>query len=788
MNNIKYFVLVLTIIFITTLINGVLLNKSDEKILSIQADVIYNLSLSKDVTLKLNNAYRSVYINYDNLKVSNKLLLKDIDHLVEKYPKQEKIKKLQDIVHKQNINIDLIKRANAIVSNSHSYIKQLSPKIFANSIYKNEIGIINLQKISREIVDITYDIKQADESDFIKYRDTLNKLKRIEIVHKDLLNYKSIFISHGGQILKNAQEIKNNLIIFNIYEDELNNKYLDMKNKISEQHLSIKNKIKYSQIILFTLLLIFLFLIIKFLKQEKLNKDEQNRLNELISKNIIISATNLNGVITSVSDAQSKISGYSKDELIGKSHNIIRDPDMPKSTFKILWDTIQDGKVWSGQVKNRNKDGKSYWINTVIEPILNKKGDIESYISISVDITNTIALEELNLNQEILIETQIKIANFQRDKALKALDAKSEFLANMSHEIRTPLNGILGFVNLLKDNIKEKKNKEYLTIIDNSSNHLLGIINDILDFSKIETGKLMIEKIDFELLYEITSTINLYKAKALEKNICLNLNFDDNLPKYFKGDPLRIKQVISNLLSNAIKFTPENKNIDITIDYQDELLNIAVKDKGIGIAKDKLETIFKAFCQEDETTTRKFGGTGLGLSISSKLVELMMGVLKVKSELNIGSEFYFSIPMTLGNIVEKSNKNNEITLNGYILLVEDNKTNQLFMKVILKKMGLTFDIANDGKEAIEKFKANKYDAILMDENMPNMGGIEATTHILEYENQMNLTHTPIIALTANALIGDREKFLSSGMDEYLTKPINKNKLNEVLDIFLNGEK
>ena len=788
MNNIKYLVVVLAIIFIVILTNAVLLNKSDEKLLSIQADVSYNLSLSKDVTLKLNNAYRSVYINYDNLKESSKLLLNDIDDLVQKYPKQEKIKKLQDIVNKQNINIDLIKRANAIVSNSHFYIKHLPPKIFAKSIYKKEIGAFKLRKISRELVDITYDIKQSDDSEFIKFRDTINKLKSIEIVHKDLLNYQNIFILHSKQILKNAQAIKNNLIIFNRYENELKNTYLEIKNRISKEHLYIKNKIKYTQITLFILLLIFLFLIIKFLKLEKLNKEEQNRLNKLISKNIIISSTDLNGVIISVSDAQAKISGYKKDELIGKSHNKIRDPDMPKSTFKNLWDTIQDGKVWSGQVKNRNKNGKSYWINTVIEPVVNQKGDIESYLAISVDITNTIALEELNQNQEVLIETQIKLANFQRDKALKALDVKSEFLANMSHEIRTPLNGVLGFVNLLKDNIKEEKNKEYLNIIDNSSNHLLGIINDILDFSKIESGKLIIEKIDFELLYEIKSTIDLYKAKALEKNICLNLNFDDNLPKYLNGDPLRIKQVVSNLLSNAIKFTPNNKNIDIKIAYNEELLKIVVKDNGIGIAKDKLETIFDAFCQEDGTTTRKFGGTGLGLSISSKLVELMLGVLKVKSELNIGSEFYFSIPIKLGNIVEKSNKNNEITLKGNILLVEDNKTNQLFMKVILKKMGLTFDIANDGKEAIEKFKSNKYDAILMDENMPNMGGIEATTHILEYENQMKLIHTPIIALTANALIGDREKFLSSGMDEYLTKPINKNKLNEVLDIFLNGDK
>ncbi len=214
----------------------------------------------------------------------------------------------------------------------------------------------------------------------------------------------------------------------------------------------------------------------------------------------------------------------------------------------------------------------------------------------------------------------------------------------------------------------------------------------------------------------------------------------------------------------------------------------------IGIAQDKLSHIFEAFNQEDSSTTRKYGGTGLGLSISSELVKLLGGKLKLKSKIGVGSEFYFSLPVEIGKdvkVLEEKIQKTDFT-NKKILLVEDNKTNQLFMKIILKKMGFSFDIANDGLEAVKNFKlcnstdarTNKYDIILMDENMPNMGGIEATQNILEYEKENSLKHTPIIALTANALKGDREKFLEAGMDEYLTKPVNKKRLINLIWKFL----
>ncbi|MEA3289562.1 MAG: ATP-binding protein [Campylobacterota bacterium] len=392
------------------------------------------------------------------------------------------------------------------------------------------------------------------------------------------------------------------------------------------------------------------------------------------------------------------------------------------------------------------------------------------------------------INQELEIKVHQRTSDLreEKQKAIEANRAKSEFLANMSHEIRTPLNAILGFVDILKTDIKEQRSLEYINIIDSSSKSLLQVINDILDLSKIESGKLEIEKINFDSKKEFEIIASLFDVKCTQKNINLIINIDPDLPPVINTDPLRIKQIIANLLSNAIKFTPNGNNIFIDITYDTSMLTVSVKDQGVGISNDKLDYIFEAFSQEKSSTSRNYGGTGLGLSISSELVKLLGGELKVKSEIDVGSEFYFSIPIIVGKVLKEKNKIGKSIdfSNTKLLLVEDNKANQMFMKVILQKMNIQFDIANDGEEAVSIFKNNSYDLILMDENMPNMNGIEAIKYILEYEKENDLVHTPIVALTANALIGDRERFLSSGMDEYLTKPVDKNKLSDLFQMML----
>jgi PAS domain S-box-containing protein len=495
-------------------------------------------------------------------------------------------------------------------------------------------------------------------------------------------------------------------------------------------------------------------------KNEKLNETIKN-LQMILDSTTEMIVFSKNGIIIDANNAVYETTGYSKREIIAK--NML--DFIPKSETQKTIKALQKEKQDTHEVKIYKKDGSILDVLAKGRNVI-QNGDVVR-MSTFVDLT------------------QVK----QRDEAIALSKAKSEFLANMSHEIRTPLNGILGFVDILKEENLSKNAKHYLGIIDESSRILLNVIEDILDFSKIENGKLEIEKINFNTIKELQSTIDLFRAKASEKNIVLEVDIKENIPSFIISDPLRIKQILSNLLSNAIKFTPSGKKIyvDISYDYETNRLKVKVKDEGIGISKDKLEHIFEAFTQEDSSTTRRYGGTGLGLAISSKLAKLLGGDLGVSSEVGVGSEFFFEIPAKIG---KETNEDKRVKISDFsnikILLVEDNIANQMFMKVLLKKLNIEFDIANNGKEAVDIYKGNsdKYDVILMDENMPIMNGIEATRQILEYERDNNIKHTPIIALTANAIKGDRERFLSAGMDEYLSKPISKDKLCETLERFV----
>ncbi len=376
------------------------------------------------------------------------------------------------------------------------------------------------------------------------------------------------------------------------------------------------------------------------------------------------------------------------------------------------------------------------------------------------------------------------------------------FLASMSHEIRTPLNGIIGLTEVLDDTVLTQEQKEFVLLIRESSNNLRVIVNDILDVSKMNAGKMELESIEFDLFTKIETSVGIFKSKINNKEISLNIFIDPMIPRQVIGDPTRLSQVIMNLVSNALKFTARGGKIDVLAEYIDQkndeiTFKVSVSDSGIGLTPEQQENIFEAYSQATVSTTRKSGGTGLGLMISSKIIKSMDSVLEVESEEGKGATFFFVITLkvdikpSVAPVVEKEEvqvvKKTQSFDDIHVLVAEDNPINQKLIKVVLENLGLTVTLTANGQEAYDARMVGQYDMIFMDIQMPVMGGVESTHLILEYEKEHGEEHIPIIALTANALPGDREKYIAEGMDDYATKPLEIKILENLIRHYCNVE-
>lgn len=417
-----------------------------------------------------------------------------------------------------------------------------------------------------------------------------------------------------------------------------------------------------------------------------------------------------------------------------------------------------------------------------------KKMDESAYIFACLLVAICIWVLFRDINKREKLEKELVLT---QKKVEHAANIKEQFMANMSHEIRTPMNAIIGFNNRLNKTKLNDEQREYVEAVQSSGENLLTIINDILDFSKIEAGMVRIEQIRFSLQSLLHSVCTMFFIQAKEKKLYLQLHVSEKIPEMIMGDPTRLTQILINLIGNALKFTHEG-NVDILVDVinedeQNATIEFKVKDTGIGISDEKISEIFERFTQAKSDTSRIYGGTGLGLSIVKKLVELQSGTITVESKKGKGSLFKFIIPYKKADILESELKISPVKIHIpveknkiKILIVEDNILNQKLAGFMLSDLGFEFDICANGKLAVEKLKENVYNLILMDIQMPEMNGYEATTFIRE-KLMLDIT---IIAMTAHALPGERNKCLSYGMTDYISKPIREIDLHDLITKYI----
>ncbi|MBF0471914.1 MAG: 5'-nucleotidase C-terminal domain-containing protein, partial [Gammaproteobacteria bacterium] len=470
-----------------------------------------------------------------------------------------------------------------------------------------------------------------------------------------------------------------------------------------------------------------------------------------------------------------EVRGYSREELLGKNHRLVKSDEHPPELYAEMWQTICNGHTWHGEVKNRNRNGGYYWVRASIVPFLDESGQPFQYISIRTDITH---IKEM--------ESALTRAN---ETALKALRAKENFLAAMSHELRTPLTSILGFSEALEETRLGPNQHELLANITISGQALLSLINDILDMSKIEAGNFQIGNSPFELQTLLDGVIALFRIRARDEAVSLRLEIVGDPPPpplLTVSDPNRLRQVLINLVGNAMKFS-KGGSVAVVVNYQtitttDEgkriTVHFAVRDTGIGISAEGQKRLFRPFAQADSSISGRFGGTGLGLYVSQQLIQLMGSTITVSSVEGEGSCFEFSLEMPLlpGEAAPSGEKRATIpALEGEVLIADDTSEIRRLLESFVRATGARCTLVENGEEAVERALGGDFDLVLMDMQMPVMNGIDATAML----RQLGIT-IPIYALTANVMQSHRDQFSEAGCSGFLAKPIERSELYQRL--------
>lgn len=506
------------------------------------------------------------------------------------------------------------------------------------------------------------------------------------------------------------------------------------------------------------------------------------------------------GIIQSFNPSAERIFGYAAHEVVGRNVNILMPNPYHDMHDEYIHQYLRTGQAkiigCGREVVAQRKDGNQFPIQLVVNEfqLANDRMFVGSIHDISEQKAAEEALKTFNEQLKDRVEQQTRHLREAKEEAENANQAKSEFLANMSHELRTPLNSIIGMINLLLKCQLKKDELEMLDVAHQASILLLGTVNNVLDISKIESGSITLEQTAFDLSSIIGRIVTTYRPLAQQKGISLVCAMEPNLP-YLLGDPLRIGQILSNLVSNSIKYTEVGQiRVEISsMPLADDRLEIfcRVSDTGIGIAQENLSRIFEKFTQADVSDSRLFGGTGLGLAIAKKLAETMGGSIGAESALGVGSSFWFSLPLVTTDKLDQSQSPSAhqrrrkgagtlLPQQTRILVAEDHPLNVAYVRRLLAKYGFAeVDFCVDGLSVLSALEQRNYDLILMDCFMPKMNGYQATQEIRKAEKTSG-KHIPVIAMTANAMIGDREKCLASGMDDYLPKPIIESEFEDAL--------